>query len=241
MWELLAFAPFATLPPGLGHRHQSPESAPQHQTRPLAGKPDTFGVYSLGGEVRPPVLRYSETAAYSERMRQVDARGAVLVTTILGVDGIPTGTDVLMPLARPFDVAAVRTTNQLRFEPATLHGRPVPVRIFVEFTFVGSDGAAHPTLVQRGNPIEPPVALNSFWAAYPRKARKRRQRGIVAVSFVVTQEGLPADLRLVRSAAKPLDESAMRAVQRLRFKPASRDGKPVPAHITIDVAFLLYF
>jgi TonB family protein len=241
MWEFLAFAPFAVLPPGLGHRNYNRESAPAQQIKPLAGKPDQWGVYTVGGEVKPPVLRYSESAAYSERMRQIDARGTVLVTAILGVDGTPSGTDVLMPFVRPFDIAAVKATNQLRFDPATFNGIRVPVRIFVEFTFLGSDKAALPTIVQWGDPIEPPVALNSFWAAYPRRARKRRQRGNVSVSFVVTQEGLPVDLHLVRSVAKDIDESAMRAVRRLRFRPASRDGKPVPAHVTIDVTFLLYY
>jgi TonB family protein len=66
-------------------------------------------------------------------------------------------------------------------------------------------------------------------------------RGTVSISFVVTAEGLPADLHLIRSVYHDLDESALRAVRRLRFKPAKRDGKPVPAHVTIDVSFLLYY
>jgi periplasmic protein TonB len=83
--------------------------------------------------------------------------------------------------------------------------------------------------------------LNSLWAAYPRKARKRRVRGTVTISFAISAEGLPFDLHLIRSVYPDLDESALRAVRRLRFKPATRDGKPVPAHVTIDVSFLLYY
>jgi TonB family protein len=95
--------------------------------------------------------------------------------------------------------------------------------------------------VDRGNQLEPPVALNSVWVAYPRRARKQRLRGTVSISFVVTKEGLPTDLHLIRAVARDLDESALRSVRRMRFKPAMLDNKPVPAHITIDVEFLLYF
>jgi TonB family protein len=241
MLTFFAFAPFGTLLPGLEHRLPSQEFPLGLPAKPVAGKPDRYGVYTIGGDVSSPVLRYAESVPYSERMRELDAQGSVLVTTILGPDGVPAGTDVLMPLVRPFDLAAVRTTNRLRFDPATFNGAPVPVRLFIEFSFHGSHGVAQPSIIQRANPIEPPIALTSLWAAYPRRARKRRLRGTVVISFVITKEGLPADLHLTRSVAHDLDESALRAVRRLRFKPATRDGRPVPAHVTIDVCFLLYY
>jgi len=37
-----------------------------------------------------------------------------------------------------------------------------------------------------------------------------------------------------------LDEKAMEAVRRYRFKPAMNDGKPVPVMITVEVNFRLY-
>lgn len=241
MWQVLAFAPFASMFPALDHRFPSREAPAPGQMGAPAGRADRFGIYTVGGDVRAPILRYSETAHYTDRMREVDAQGTVLVTAILNTDGIPTGTDVLMPLARSFDLAAIKATNQLRFDPATAGGKPVPIRIFVEFQFLGADSAAQPTIVLRGNPIVPPVALNSIWVAYPRRARKRRIRGTVVISFNITKEGMPAELRLMRSVAAELDDSAMRAVRRLRFKPATRDDRPVPSHVTIDITFVLYF
>jgi TonB family protein len=241
MLPWFAFAPFGTLLPGLEHRLPSREFPLGLPAKPAPGKPDRYGIYTVGGEVSSPVLRYAESVTYSERMREIDAQGTVLVTAILGIDGIPVGTDVLIPLKRPFDAAALRATSQLRFEPATFNGKPVPVRIFVDFNFHGNDGVAHPMILQRANPLEPPVVLNSLWAAYPRKARKQHVRGTVTISFAISAEGLPFDLHLIRSVYPDLDESALRAVRRLRFKPATRDGKPVPAHVTIDVSFLLYY
>lgn len=241
MFHIVAFAPFASLLPALDHRFPSREAPTPGQLGAPAGKADRFGIYTIGGEVSPPVLRYSETAAYSERMREIDAEGIVLVTAILGIDGVPAGADVVMPLLRPFDSAALKAASRLRFDPATIHGIPVPVRIFIEYNFRGPGTAVEPTILRRTNPIEPPAALNSIWVAYPRRARRNRHRGTVIISFVVTTEGMASDLRLLRSVSRELDESAMRAVRRLRFRPASRDGIPVPSHVTIDITFLLYF
>jgi len=241
MLLLFAFAPFGTLLPGLEHRQPSHDFPLGQPLVPPAGKPDRYGVYTVGGEVRSPILRYAESVPYSERMREIDAQGTVMVTTILGPDGVPAGTDVLMPLKRPFDVAALKAAGRLRFEPATIQGKPVPVRIFVEFNFHGPAGITQPTIIQRAIPIEPPIALNSLWASYPLSARRRRIKGTVVISFAISAEGRPDDLHLIRSVSHDLDESALRAVRRLRFKPASRDGKPVPVHVTIDVCFLLYY
>jgi TonB family protein len=37
-----------------------------------------------------------------------------------------------------------------------------------------------------------------------------------------------------------LDEKALEAVQRYRFKPAMKDGKPVASTISVEVNFRLY-
>jgi outer membrane biosynthesis protein TonB len=45
---------------------------------------------------------------------------------------------------------------------------------------------------------------------------------------------------VVRSLGMGLDEKALEAVSRYRFKPALKNGKPVPAIITVEVNFRLY-
>jgi TonB family protein len=208
---------------------------------PPPGEPDRFGVYTIGGEIASPMLMYSECAVYSDRMLEIDEEGTVLVTAILGPDGIPAGADVLIPFIRPFDLAAIRATNQMRFEPATLNRAPVPVRIFVEFTFTKSKTTALPIIIEPGDSLQPPIALYGVRPEYPRRARKQRMRGVVEISFTVTRSGLPADLEILRHAARDLEESAVRAVRRFRFQPATMSGEPVPAHVTIDVTYRLFY
>lgn len=240
MQPFFATAFYAAVPSGLGIGLLGSESATYGLILPDGPRPDRFGVYTIGGEVAAPVLTYSEPAIYPERMRETNAQGTVVVTAILGTDGVPAGADVLIPFMRPFDFAAINATNRLRFTPSTLYGNAVPVRIFIEFAFRSSHGPALPALVLRPNPLEPPAALNSVWVQYPRSARRRRHKGTVKISFTVTPEGQPADLRLLRAVSNELNQSALRAVHRLRFRPAKMDGRAVPAQITMEIHFILY-
>jgi TonB family protein len=246
MWPSFALALIPKLPDGLREGSQPFESATGRFTEPsrsvpAKALPDRFGVYMVGGEILTPKLIYSEAAVYSDRMREIDAWGTVLVTSILGPDGVPSGTDVVVPFARPFDFAAVNATNRMRFEPAMLNKTPVPVRIFVEVAFAGAGRPAVPNVIPSGIPVEPPVALNAMHITYPRKARKQRISGTVILSFIATREGLPSDLELVRPVSRELDQTAMRAVRLFRFRPAMMRGQPVPSHITADVTFRLYY
>jgi len=56
----------------------------------------------------------------------------------------------------------------------------------------------------------------------------------------VDAHGYPENPRVVRSLGMGLDEKALEAVQRYRFKPAMKDGKPVPVTILVEVNFRLY-
>jgi TonB family protein len=231
---------------GLGdsphHRKFAPIEQPVAPSGlPPPGEADRYGVYTIGGEIASPKLMYSECAVYSERMLEIDEEGTVLVTAILGPDGVPVGADVLIPFIRPFDLAAIRATNQMRFEPATLNRNPVPVRIFVEYTFAKTKTTAVPVIIEPGDSLQPPIALYGVRPDYPRRARKQRMRGVVEISFTVTRSGLPADLEILRHAARDLDESAVRALRRFRFQPATMAGEPVPAHVTIDVTYRLLY
>jgi TonB family protein len=246
MWKMYAFAPLAAAPSGLGDGPHHRKFAPVQRAMTVPGLPppgeaDRFGVYTIGGEIASPMLMYSECAVHSERMLEIDEEGTVLVTAILGPDGTPRGADVLIPFIRPFNLAAIRATNQMRFEPATLNRAPVPVRIFVEFAFAKSKTPALPIIIEPGNSLQPPIALYGVRPEYPRRARKQRMRGVVEISFTVTRSGLPTELEILRHAARDLDESAVRAVRRFRFQPATMSGEPVPAHVTIDVTYRLFY
>ena len=55
--------------------------------------------------------------------------------------------------------------------------------------------------------------------------------------FVVGTDGKPRDIKVVRSLGLGLDEKAIEAVQKWRFDPARKDGKPVAAQINVEINF----
>ena len=89
--------------------------------------------------------------------------------------------------------------------------------------------------------ISRPQPLNRIEAEYSDKARREKLSGAVLISLIVDTHGMPQNLRLVRSLEPSLDQNALYAVDRYRFKPAmKKDGTPVPVMITVEVDFRVY-
>ena len=57
---------------------------------------------------------------------------------------------------------------------------------------------------------------------------------IVMVSIVVDRKGKPGNIKILNPHDKHLDKDAEDAVSGWRFKPATCQGEPVPAQITIE-------
>ncbi len=75
---------------------------------------------------------------------------------------------------------------------------------------------------------------------YPRVARRRNYQGTVLLDVRVTVEGKVADVRLARSSGHQiLDRSALDAVEKWRFEPARRAGRPVETWVRVPVRFEL--
>ena len=89
--------------------------------------------------------------------------------------------------------------------------------------------------------ISAPVPLRQPEAVYSDKARKERISGVCIVSLTVDSYGMPQHLSIVRSLEPSLDQNALYAVSRYRFKPGMKeDGTPVAVYATVEVDFHLY-
>jgi TonB family protein len=91
-----------------------------------------------------------------------------------------------------------------------------------------------------GNGVSGPVPLKIGEAEFSDEARRAKYQGICIVSVIIDAEGKPRNLHVVRGLGMGLDEKAMEAVSQYRFKPAKKDGVPVPVSIKIEVNFKLF-
>jgi protein TonB len=75
---------------------------------------------------------------------------------------------------------------------------------------------------------------------YPRLAKEARLEGVVTVQVLVDKEGRVRDVRIARSSESPiLDEAAVKAARRCRFKPGIQNGMAVFCWVAFRYEFRL--
>jgi protein TonB len=75
---------------------------------------------------------------------------------------------------------------------------------------------------------------------YPRAARKRGQEGTVVLSLVIGADGSVQDVSVERSSGYPLlDQSAVKAIRRWHFHPATQGGKAISWNYLQPIKFSL--
>ena len=84
-----------------------------------------------------------------------------------------------------------------------------------------------------------PVPTHTAQPEYTDDARNSKIEGAVLIKFVVDENGVPTEPKVVRSLDKGLDEKAIEALMQWRFKPAIKDGKPVSVTASIEINFRL--
>lgn len=95
-----------------------------------------------------------------------------------------------------------------------------------------------------GDPVLPPGFVTGSpdnpLPRYPSAARRRGIEGTVTLEVLVSAEGLPERVAIARSSGSGLlDEAAIEAVRRWRFRPARRGTEAVEGRVSVPVTFRL--
>jgi TonB family protein len=90
-----------------------------------------------------------------------------------------------------------------------------------------------------GGKVSPPKALYAPDPEYSETARRAKLQGTVVLWLVVDKDGNPQQIKVQRSLEKGLDEKAVEAVKKWRFKPSMKDGQPVAVMINVEINFRL--
>ncbi|PYP93271.1 MAG: energy transducer TonB [Candidatus Angelobacter sp. Gp1-AA117] len=95
-------------------------------------------------------------------------------------------------------------------------------------------------LFRVGNGVAPPVVIFNPDPDYSDEARKAKYQGTVVLNVIVGADGRVYNPSIARSLGMGLDEKAIERVKEWKFKPATKDGKPVPVQVNVEVSFNLY-
>ncbi|MBI2685807.1 MAG: energy transducer TonB [Acidobacteria bacterium] len=103
----------------------------------------------------------------------------------------------------------------------------------------GSGGGTGGGAYRIGGGVSAPAVLAKVEPEYSEEARKAKFQGTVMLYIEVDENGKPKNLRVVRPLGLGLDEKAIEAVSRWKFRPGFKDGKAVTVAATVEVNFRL--
>lgn len=105
---------------------------------------------------------------------------------------------------------------------------------------VGEFQAQDTTVYKPGNGITLPFVVKEVKPEYPKDMMSgEKVQGSVWMRCVVLADGKVGDIEITRSLHPRLDKEAGQALAQWEFKPGSKDGKPVPVEVTIEMTFTL--
>jgi protein TonB len=93
--------------------------------------------------------------------------------------------------------------------------------------------------VRVGGDVKAPVAITRIDPTYTEVARKARISGIVIIEAIIDRNGDVTDARVLKGLPLGLDDSALNAVKRWKFRPGTLNGQPVPVIYNLTVNFQL--
>jgi protein TonB len=103
----------------------------------------------------------------------------------------------------------------------------------------GSGGNMGGGAYRIGGGVSSPTVIFKVEPEYSEEARKAKFQGTVILFVVVDEKGNPRDLKVIRPLGLGLDQKAIEAVEKWKFNPGKKDGKPVAVQATIEVNFRL--
>jgi protein TonB len=93
------------------------------------------GVFRIGGGVSAPKATYAPDPEYSEEARKAKYQGTVVLSLIVGADGVPRDIKVARSVGLGLDEKAIETVKTWKFDPGTKDGKPVATYATIEVAF----------------------------------------------------------------------------------------------------------
>jgi len=103
----------------------------------------------------------------------------------------------------------------------------------------GEGGGIGGGVYRVGGGVSQPALIYKVDPEYSEEARKAKYSGTVMLSVIVDAEGKARDIHVVKSLGMGLDEKAIEAVEKWKFKPGMKGGQAVNVRATIEVNFRL--
>lgn len=228
------------------------------QSRSYHQAPDQDGIYYVGPEVTAPRLVRTVSVPYPEKISARNLQGMTVLAMVINAKGIPEHIQLLHTHGGAFDQATIAAVEQCAFQPGKRGKDAVPVWIDVRVVFRNNRSPAIPEVLiterdlplpdqseledkhHSPRPYTPPFPIHTVDADFADPFVKVPYTQVAVVDVLVSEEGIPTDVRVARGLGFGLDEKARAAVQHYRFLPAMKRGKPIAASSSVMVSFIKF-
>lgn len=221
-----------------------------------AGPHQSAAPVRIAGGVAAGQIVSKVNPVYPPEAKQQGIQGSVVLHAVIGADGTVQQLDVVSG-PQELQGSAVEAVKQWVYKPFLLNGEPVAVDTTITVNYSldnsphGSNSADErssgpaPSSADNlaadvrnvGGSVRPPVLLFGPDPKYSPQARTAKFSGKVVVGLTVDRDGIARDVHVVRGVGMGLDENAVAAVQKYRFKPATQNGEPVATRLSVEVDF----
>ena len=106
---------------------------------------------------------------------------------------------------------------------------------------MSSGNLTQSAIYEPGNGVTLPVVTYEVKPQYTKQAMQAQIQGSVWMKVVIGSTGDVTDVQISRSLDKEygLDDMALEAARQWKFKPGTKDGKPVAVRVTVEMTFTL--
>jgi len=144
----------------------------------------------------------------------------------ISIEAEPQGRVTIDLIDVPWDTALARVAAQAGLVPVL--GENGNIRLI----------AAPPT-EHVGGDVKAPVLINRVDPIYPEEAKTAGIFGIVIVEATIDENGIVRSVKVLKALEPSLDRAAIDAVRQWKFKPGTKNDKPVPVLFNLTINFRL--
>lgn len=188
---------------------------------------------------------------YPPRERNDEKMGEGIVRLVIDADGRLSRCEVVAQTAPEFGRAALEAVQRWQARPGLVGGQPVDTRLQVPIVFLleNDDISRAAIAFMYGFPVKVPAQLPAQFhydrqpaaedtpaPVYPYEDWLKQRSGRAEVAYVIDPEGRLRELQIFKASSPEFGQALAAAIERWKFKPATRRGKPcfAPARVTFN-------
>ena len=174
--------------------------------------------------------------SYPAELRDARIEGRVEVVLFINKEGRVENADVVKSTDARLERGLADTLKSWSFHPATDDLKPVSSARFISIEF--KNGLVSAGLLRSVSAFDvPPKPLKRVTPPYPKELVDTGNTGKVVIRFIVDEEGLVRNPKVMTSTHPAFEGPAVAALLLWKFSPASSKGTPVPVLMELPVSF----